>query len=202
VSAVAVNVTATNATQASYLTVHRKEPGFPLTSNVNFVPGRDVANLAIVAVDDATGAISIQNNRGTVDVVVDVVGWYDTTGTTGSVFRPVSPARVFDTRGHEGMGPGYTRLIGLNARPPVPNEATGVVMNLTATNQTVDGFMVVWPVIGDRPDTSTINWQAHRTVANLVMMRTPSYVGFYNAPVAFGTMDFIIDVTGYFVAGS
>jgi hypothetical protein len=206
VSAVAVNVTATNATAASYLVVHRKAPGFPLTSNVNFVPGRDVANLAIVDVDPATGMISIKNERGTVDVVVDVVGWYDTAGTTGSVFRPVSPTRILNTRGI-GMGAGFTYLYSLPGRGPIPiSGATAVVMNVTATDQTYGGFLTIWPDDQPRPDTSTINWEANRTVANLTMQRLPSTPGYLTgvhlAPTQFGLMNLLLDVTGYFVAGS
>jgi hypothetical protein len=206
VSAVAVNVTATNATAAGYLTVHRREAGFPLTSNVNFVPGRDVANLAIVDVDPATGMISIQNHFGTVDVVVDVVGWYDTNGAVGSVFRAVTPARVFDTRPFEGLGAGFTYLHVLFGRGPIPlTGATAVVMNVTATNQTFPGYLTIYPDDRPRPDTSTINWHAGRTVANLTMQRLPtgsSYTAIHVAPTQFGLMDLIFDVTGYFVAGS
>jgi hypothetical protein len=203
VSAVAVNVTATNATEASYLTVGLGGSDLPDTSNVNFVPGRDVANLAIAEVDALSGTIRIGNHLGTVDVVVDVVGWYDASGTTGSVFRPVTPTRIYDLRQGAPMSSGDTILALLHGSGPVPPEATAVALNLTVTNQSAPGYLVAWSVDGARPGTSTINWQAHRTVANTVLLRhTLAYTGFYDAPVASGSIDFILDVTGYFVAGS
>jgi hypothetical protein len=81
--AVALNVTATNPTSNSYLTVWPTGAGQPLASNLNFGSGQTVPNMVIVPVG-ADGQISIYNNAGRVDVIVDVLGWFPTgTSYTG-----------------------------------------------------------------------------------------------------------------------
>ncbi|WP_329496731.1 hypothetical protein [Kitasatospora herbaricolor] len=76
VSAVVLNVTATNATDDSFLTVFPGNgTGRPSTSNLNFHAGQTVPNLVIVPVDDS-GLINVYNHLGRVDVIVDIFGWF------------------------------------------------------------------------------------------------------------------------------
>jgi RHS repeat-associated protein len=75
VSAVAVNVTATNTTgTGGFLTLYADGHTRPATSNLNFGAGQTVSNAAIVRVGD-NGNIRIYAERQT-DVLVDVQGWY------------------------------------------------------------------------------------------------------------------------------
>ncbi|MCU1500694.1 MAG: WD40-like Beta Propeller Repeat, partial [Ilumatobacteraceae bacterium] len=75
VGAVALNVTATEPTAPSFLTVYPKGGTRPNASNVNLVVGQTVANMVIAKVG-ADGQISIFNFGGNVQVVVDVLGWF------------------------------------------------------------------------------------------------------------------------------
>ena len=71
--AVVLNLTATDPTQPSYLTV---DPGTVVhASDLNFTPGQTVANL-VVATLAGDGSVHIYNDKGLVNVIVDVVGWY------------------------------------------------------------------------------------------------------------------------------
>jgi hypothetical protein len=74
-SAVIANVTVTNPTAPSFLTVWPDGSTKPLASDLNYVAGLTVPNLVVVKVG-ASGAIDLFNASGTTDVVVDVVGWY------------------------------------------------------------------------------------------------------------------------------
>ncbi|GAA1896233.1 CHAP domain-containing protein [Lapillicoccus jejuensis] len=75
VDAVVLNVTATRGTTSGYLTVYPGGRPRPLASNVNFRPQTNVANLVVVPVG-ANGTVSLYNGSpGSVDAVVDVVGW-------------------------------------------------------------------------------------------------------------------------------
>ena len=67
--------------------------GRPTASNLNFTPGQTVPNMVIVPVGN-NGQISIYNNTGTVDVVVDVLGWFP----TGGAYTGLTPARLVDSR--------------------------------------------------------------------------------------------------------
>ena len=93
VGSVALNVTVTNPTVAGFLTVWPAGADRPLASNLNFVPGQTVPNMVIVPVG-ANGQVSIFASSGSVDVIVDVLGWFP----TGPSFTGLTPARLMDTR--------------------------------------------------------------------------------------------------------
>jgi hypothetical protein len=73
-SAVVLNVTVTNPTNDSFVTVF---PGSsrPVASDLNFVPNQTVPNLVIVKLAP-DGTVTLYNDQGTVDLVVDVEGWF------------------------------------------------------------------------------------------------------------------------------
>ena len=71
VGAVALNVTVTNPTAPSYLTVWPTGAPRPSASNLNYTPGQTVPNMVIAKVG-TDGRISIYNYAGTTDVIVDV----------------------------------------------------------------------------------------------------------------------------------
>jgi hypothetical protein len=72
--AVVLNLTAVTPSATTYLTVF-PGPGQPFVSDLNPVAG-DVKGNLTVATLNANGTVSIYNNTGTVNVVVDVLGWY------------------------------------------------------------------------------------------------------------------------------
>jgi hypothetical protein len=71
---VVVNITAVNPTAGTFLTVYLGASR-PTSSDLNPSPGDIKGNLTIAAISSG-GTISIYNNSGSVDVVVDVLGWY------------------------------------------------------------------------------------------------------------------------------
>jgi hypothetical protein len=74
-TAALLNVTATNTTAASYLTVWPVGQTPPLASSLNWAPGETIAN-SVPAKLSAGGGISVKNAAGNVDVVADASGWY------------------------------------------------------------------------------------------------------------------------------
>ena len=75
-TAVVVNVTATEPTAASFLTVWASDEDRPKASSLNMEAGSTVPNLAVAPLAlDRT--VSIYNHGGSTHVVVDVVGWYE-----------------------------------------------------------------------------------------------------------------------------
>jgi len=79
-TAVVLNVTVTDTTGPSYLTVYPGDAAWPGTSDLNWVPGETVPNLVVVRLGrsgtSAAGTINIYNHIGSTSVVVDIVGWY------------------------------------------------------------------------------------------------------------------------------
>ena len=90
-SAVALNVTATNATAPTFVTLWPSNQPKPESSNVNLIAGT-VPNMVTVGLG-ADGRVALFNNRGSVDVVVDVTGWYDGASAV------VTPAPACDANG-------------------------------------------------------------------------------------------------------
>ncbi|MFZ6005503.1 MAG: Calx-beta domain-containing protein, partial [Actinomycetota bacterium] len=75
-AAAVLNLTVTQPTASSYLTVSLN--GEDGTSNINFVKNQTVANLAVVPIHDFFGDIVIYNNAGYVHIIVDVFAWFST----------------------------------------------------------------------------------------------------------------------------
>ena len=76
-TAVALNVTAVDGSAASYLTLFPAEVATPPNaSNLNWVPGAPPTPNKVDVKLSPTGAIKIYNNVGSVNVLADVVGYY------------------------------------------------------------------------------------------------------------------------------
>ena len=75
-SAVAMNVTAVNPTDASFLTVFPADAARPLASSLNWVAAQGATPNAVTSDVSADGKVSFFNNAGNVDVVADIVGYF------------------------------------------------------------------------------------------------------------------------------
>ena len=88
-TAVVLNVTEVAGTASSLLTVYPYGTGMPKASNLNFAPGKVIANLVTVTLGQG-GAVDIYNALGTVNVLADVEGWFvpDASTTVSGEFHP------------------------------------------------------------------------------------------------------------------
>jgi len=204
-SAVIMNVTVTNTTAPSYLTVFPAGFTRPVTSNLNWTGGKTIANLVEVAVGDL-GQDTVYNAFGNTDVVLDVAGWVAIPGgapTPDGLYNPLVPARILDTRNGTGgftmpIGPGQTIDVQVTGQGLVP--ATGVaaaVFNVTATNSTTGGYLTLFPTGGTAPLASNVNFVANSSVPNraAVVLGTGGKVSIYNPS---GSVHAILDVNGWF----
>jgi hypothetical protein len=201
VAAVTVNVTVTNASAASYLTVYPSGLSRPLASNLNWTPGQTVANLVEVAVGQ-DGTITVYNALGTVDVVVDVAGWTSSSGSIGAMdglLRAVVPARIFDTRDGTGkLGPGQSIDVQVAGAGGVPLAgAEAAVLNVTATSATEPSYLIAYPSGSTRPTASNVNFTAGATTPNRVMVKlgTGGRVTIANGA---GWVDVVVDVGAWY----
>ncbi|MFE5678336.1 peptidoglycan recognition protein [Streptomyces erythrochromogenes] len=201
VTSVALNVTATNPTEAGHVSVYPNGVARPSTSNLNFTAGQTIPNLVVVPVQD--GIVQFYNSAGTVDLIADINGYFLASGEGGTHMN-VGPKRVLDTRGGTGgvptapVGPGGVLDLDLSAVDglPAPDGLTAVVLNVTATNPTQPSFVSVYPNGTTRTSASNLNFTAGQTIPNLVIVPVVNgKVSFYNNA---GTVDLIADITGYF----
>ena len=198
-TAVALNVTATEPSTGGFLTVHPSGTTLPLASNLNVVAGQTRANF--VAVKLADGAVDIYNSKGTTHVVVDLLGYWSP--GSNSRMTAVTPTRLMDTRAGlgragavQGQGTAHLQLPGAG---PVPaGRAAAVVLNVTATAPTTGGHLTVYPS-GDSPPplASNLNFVAGETVPNLVIvpLGRDGAVKIYNSN---GDTHIVVDVVGWF----
>jgi len=74
---IATNVTIVNPTASSFLTVYPADAATrPKASNLNWVAGAAPTPNQVTVGLSSNGAISVYNLAGTVDVVIDIVGYY------------------------------------------------------------------------------------------------------------------------------
>ncbi len=196
VSAVVLNVTASEPTTYSYLTAWPQGAAQPATSNLNFAPGQTVANRVIVPVG-GTGGVSILNRFGNVNVTVDVDGYFTDATATGKFFVPTYPIRIKDTRSTgQRLGQSSTLTLPVSGRFFVPSTATSIIANVTVTNTSTPSYLTVFPC-GAQPATSDVNWSTGQTVPNLALA-TLSGAGSTCIFNRFGTVDVVVDLVGYF----
>ena len=207
VGSVALNVTATNPTSNGFFTVWPTGQPQPNASNLNFVAGQTIPNMVIVPLG-AGGQISIFNETGNTDVIVDVLGWFP----TGPSFTGLTPARLLDSRPGTATIDGNFRSTGpipgasstnlpVAGRGGVPATGVGsVALNVTATNPTSNGFFTVWPTGQPQPNASNLNFVAGQTIPNMVIvpLGAGGQISIFNET---GNTDVIVDVLGWFPTG-
>ena len=81
----------------------------------------------------------------------------------------------------------------------IPANATAVAVNVTVTGATAAGDLVIYPNGTPPPGTSTIDYNAMQTRANnAVLVLGASGDIAVHCDQSSGTVQFILDVTGYF----
>lgn len=198
-TAVVLNLTAVNPTATSYLTAFPDGAAQPFASSLNMLAGQTVPNLVTVGIGTG-GIVDIYNNRGSTDVLADVVGYYAPGG--GLQFTGLTPGRLVDTRNGTGRAVGQVGQQGSISVPVdyygVPADAQAVVVQVTAINGTAAGdYVTAYPAGQAVPTASTVNPGRRDTTANLAVVG----VGAGNAMGLFnrlGSIDLIGDVVGYY----
>ncbi|MEV6210389.1 PKD domain-containing protein [Kitasatospora sp. NPDC051914] len=188
--AVVLNVTATNATADTFLTVFPGAQVLPTASSLNVKAGQTVANLVTVPLGK-DGTVQVYNHAGRTDVVVDFVGYYN--AFFGQGFTATSPARLSDAP----MAGNTTSTMRVAGKAGVPADATAVVVNLTADRPTANGYLTAYPHGMARPTVSSLNFRAGQTIANqaIVPVRADGSIDIYNFT---GNTRVVVDVFGYY----
>ena len=203
ISAVVLNVTATEATAAGYVQVY---PGGlrGLTSNLNVETGQTAPNLVIVPIS-AQGTVSIFTQSGT-HLLADVTGYFTSSAAsadTVGLFVPLTPERIADSRptsridGSTFSGlPGETMDTYFGGLPFF--QLGAVMLNVTATESAAAGFVQVGPNVVPGQHSNLNVGRAGQTVPNavLVPVNEVNELDFYTQN---GTQ-LIADIFGWFTA--
>jgi hypothetical protein len=206
VTAVIVNLTGTEAARTTYV---QASPGGSVaagaTSSLNLIPGQNKANLAMVPLN-AAGVAHFFNLYGPMQLIADVVGYYQTAtddSRAGRVVPLAAPFRAIETRaagGGDGVKLGPSQQDTWDFGPFVSSlhdasgssvgNVAGVVMNLTATELSFPystanrlDYMTVFPNdAGGIPVASNLNFGEGDNMPNLVVVPTSAdeKIGVFN----------------------
>ena len=160
VGALAVNLTAVNASTDGFLTAWDCVGDAPSTSSNNVQRSGTRAAGTVVALD-ATGSFCVMSSTAT-DLVVDVTGEYRT--DQGDGFHPTDPQRLLDTRSTGGAAARVP--IGI----PLDVKMRAVAVNVTVTEPDAAGFVSVFACSAETTNTSAVNFRAGETIANMVQV--------------------------------
>ena len=222
VSAVIVNVTAVTPKAAGAITAYAHGRALPTASTLNLRIGQSTPNLAVVPVGaDGRIALFVGSSKA-VNLVVDVAG-YIRSGTSNVVggIVPVAPGRLFDSRSGLGIGPyspyttpaaskykdgwGFVNgdhvAVKVTGRAGVPSGGvSAVVLNITTLTPSAPGNVTAFAYGAGIPSTSVVNFIAHQTVPNLVIVPV-GQGGFVDVlPSTSGDTGLVVDVAGYVLA--
>ena len=196
-AAVVLNVTVTDPDAGSFLTVFPPLQYVPQTSNLNFAPGQTISNQVVVPLNYGD-RINLYNHSGSVHAIVDLVGYYSTSGH--GLYSAMTPARLYDSRTSGAKRPPYSSTtVPVAGTAGIPAEATTATLNVTATEPDIAGHLIVHSAGTAVPATSNVNFTAGQTSANGVTTRLGGGgVEIFNRS---GATHEIVDVTGYFTNG-
>ncbi len=200
-ASVVLNVAVTETGAPGFVTVFPCGVQRPTASNVNYLAGQTVPNQVIAKVG-AGGRVCIYTLAAT-HLLVDVSG-----SLPADSFTPLgSPQRVVDTRpdgggtadgkdAGDGAQPGRTTLeLQLGDRVGVPQDASAVVLNVTAVTPLAPGFVTAHPRGSSRPTASNVNYLPGQFVANSVVARLG--VGGQVCLFSLATTHLVVDVAGF-----
>ena len=161
-TAVAVNLTFTDATAPGFFTAFGDGPRPNVSTGNADAAGQTRATFAVVP---ASSALHVYSQSGA-HVIVDLVGYFtgpSAPDSTDGLFVPQGPVRVLDTRVRSGVpiGPGGSVEVSVAG-------GAAVWSNVTAVDAAAPGFLAARPSSAHgAATTSTVNASdAHQTIAN------------------------------------
>jgi len=215
VTAVVLNMTVVSPTSAGFLTVFPSGVPRPTASNLNF-PAKWIGANAVTVPIGTNGQVDIYNPAGNVDVVADVLGYYNGddlaySGATAGAFWTTEPERLVDTRDGTfgGALPRFTYVrVPVSYGPEFDRHITALAVNITAVDPTDGGYLTAWSGANALPpNASTLNFTAHSVVPNFAIVPTrwcDACGGFPTIAVANasnGSTHVIVDIFGFYDDG-
>ena len=210
--AVTANLTVTNQTADGWIFLGPAIYGQPGSSTINFPVGDNRANGITVPLSPQGSVDAWYRGSSTgssTDLILDVTGYYSP-GTSGDGYVAYGPHRILDTRDGTGLTgkfearkPRTIQIAGVAGLPA--SGIVAIVGNLTVVSPSARGFIFLGPTATSAPTSSTLNFPAWDIRANNFVVPVNQTDGTVQAVFAndYGaTADIVMDVSGYFTAGS
>ena len=204
--AVTGNVTVVNSTNAWAIYLGPAPVTKPGASTINFLTGQIAGNSLTVALS-SSGTLSatyMSGSGNTTDLVFDVTGFY-TADATGTVYVPMTPTSLLDTRTGVGLSGKFSanspRTFTVRGHAGVPTTATGITGVVSVTGQTAPWALGVGPTPATKPTTSALNFLKGDVCSNgvTVALSSTGTLSLTYMAGAGNKTDVVLYVTGYFV---
>ncbi len=194
-TAVAINLTGTGVTAPTYLTAYPAGATTPIASNVNLSKTDSTAASFTAVTLGAGHKITIYNRASTVNVVVDLLGYFGTGAEQGRYTPLTTPTRVLDTRSTIGGHHAQVAKGGhVTVTPQAPSGSTAAIVNIAATRMHGGGSVSAAPACTG--SVSTVNFQK-LTRSNLAVVGLDANRRFCVQNNATGPVDIVVDVVGF-----
>jgi hypothetical protein len=201
--AYSLNVAVVPKTKLGYITVWPSGQVQPAVATLTSLDGRIRSNAAIVPAGSG-GAISVFTTDAT-DVILDINGYFVSGSASASVFYPLTPCRIADTRNAAGplggpsLSSGSTRTYPIpESNCGVPADATAYSLNFAAVPKGPLGYLTAWPTGQPKPTVASLNAVTGTITANAVIVPAGASGGV--DVYATNETDLVMDINGYFKA--
>jgi hypothetical protein len=205
VSSVVLNVTAYDASVDTSVKVWAAGNAKPANADLYASTNTTNSTMCIVPIG-ASGQVSLENLVGTVDITVDVHGYFL---TTESGYTSINQIRLMDTRAGQDTDDRLYNSVGqltANVAYPIqvcgrmgtPFGATAAVLKVTAFNSVEDGSLILWGD-GIAPDISQVRFTDGKTTSNTTIVPLSS-LGFVHLKSS-KAVDVAVDIVGWLPAG-
>ncbi|GIF65352.1 hypothetical protein Ais01nite_33870 [Asanoa ishikariensis] len=198
-TAVVLNLTVTKPTQSGHITLFPNGSAVPTASNLNFVAGQTVNNMAIAPVVGGKIALA-HGGSGTVHVIADLAGWF--APGAGGTFLPTYRRHLFEPGQNAGglIGPGQSARVFVNKSDCGSTSCeprTAVVANLTVDNAGAAGYLSIYPYGQPKPVVSVLNFNKGQTVSTqaTVGVAEDSFMIFNSSST---TVEVFVDQFGFY----
>jgi hypothetical protein len=164
-----LNVTVLNAAAQTWLSLYPVGDA-PRGSGMSYTAGVTSAGMAVKLGTD--GKISL-TSPGSVDVVIDVEGYFSAQPDQGAGLRTVPQTRLLDTTvTNSPIPPSGTVDLAIGGTNGLPTRAiAGAVLDLIAVRPTGSGYVGAWPKGGAEPPISLTSFTAGTSRAGLAVVK-------------------------------
>jgi hypothetical protein len=179
---------------------------------VNITPSTDPPNpsqpvLALIGDTDTRSGFAITKLgtdgrvrvwvQPTTHIIIDVVGYYTASATTGAGMQPLIPQRLHDTR-DTGTGPVGDLDVAVSDGPGMG----AAIINVTLINPSVNSWATVYPANETPPGISNLNFSAGEVLGNTTIARVGADGRVHVKLHGGATAHVIVDLVGYSATAS
>ena len=217
-TAVEATITAVSPTGAGYARAWPAGTALPNATFLNFSTSQSIGNTGTIpiATTAATADLAVAAFGAGTHIVIDISGYYATTGPLG--YTSITPCRIVDTRAAgaggafaagqtrtfqvAGTGPGFAAQGGATGGCAIPDTTTAVEATVTAVGPNGAGFSRTYPSGTALPNATFLNFSPDQSIGNtgtIPLSPTAAATDLNVAVFGAGT-HVVIDVQGYFTA--